>query len=119
MRRASGCAANAVKARGRAAVVRRSSALGTKQRRSRATHRSATLSDELHEEHRGGLSDVEAERFWEDRYRRQERVWSGRANPVLADIVGSLRPGTALDLGCREGGDAMWHAPHGSRVAAV
>jgi SAM-dependent methyltransferase len=77
------------------------------------------LSDELHEEHRGGLSDVEAERFWEDRYRRQERVWSGRANPVLVDIVGSLRPGTALDLGCGEGGDAIWLARQGWRVTAV
>ena len=79
------------------------------------------MSDELlHAEHREGHGDVEAERFWEDRYRQRGRVWSGRPNPVLVDIVGSLRrPGTALDLGCGEGGDAIWLARQGWRVTAV
>jgi 2-polyprenyl-3-methyl-5-hydroxy-6-metoxy-1,4-benzoquinol methylase len=71
------------------------------------------LSDEHHAEHREGRGDVEAERFWEDRYRRRGPVWSGRPNPVLVDVVGSLRPGTALDLGCGEGGDAIWLARQG------
>src|SRR3712207_2787200 len=79
----------------------------------------ATLSDEHHAEHREGRGDVEAERFWEDRYRRRGRVWSGRPNPVLVDVVGSLRPGTALDLGCGEGGDAIWLARQGWRVTAI
>jgi hypothetical protein len=61
------------------------------------------LSDELHAEHREGRGDVEAERFRECHYRRQERVWSGRPNLILVDVVGGLRPGTALDLGCGEG----------------
>jgi SAM-dependent methyltransferase len=78
------------------------------------------LSDELHAEHREGRGDVEAKRFWENHYRRRGRVWSGRPNPVLVDIVGSLRrPGTALDLGCGEGGDAIWLARQGWRVTAV
>jgi SAM-dependent methyltransferase len=77
------------------------------------------LSDELHAEHREGPGDVEAERFWEDHYRQRGRVWSGRPNPVLADVVGSLRPGTALDLGSGEGGDAIWLARQGWRVTAV
>ena len=78
------------------------------------------MSDELHAEHREGHGDVEAERFWEDHYRRRGRVWSGRPNPVLVDVVGSLRrPGTALDLGCGEGGDAIWLARQGWRVTAV
>lgn len=62
---------------------------------------------------------MEAERFWEDHYGRHERVWSGRANPVLVDVVELLPPGTALDLGCGEGGDAIWLAGLGWRVTAV
>ncbi len=70
------------------------------------------MADELRD---GG----QTERFWEDHYRKRDRVWSGRANPVLVDVVGSLIPGTALDLGCGEGGDAIWLAEHGWRVTAV
>ena len=77
------------------------------------------MSDEPHAEHREGRGNMEGERFWEDRYRRRGRVWSGRPNPVLVDLVGSLRPGTALDLGCGEGGDAIWLARQGWRVSAV
>ena len=46
-------------------------------------------------------------------------MWSGRPNPVLVDVVGGLRPGTALDLGCGEGGDAIWLARQGWRATAV
>jgi 2-polyprenyl-3-methyl-5-hydroxy-6-metoxy-1,4-benzoquinol methylase len=77
------------------------------------------LSDEPHAGHREGRCDLEAERFWEDHYRRRGRVWSGRPNPVLVDVVGSLPPGTALDLGCGEGGDAIWLAQQGWSVRAV
>jgi SAM-dependent methyltransferase len=77
------------------------------------------LSDGLHAEHREGRGGVETERFWEDHYHRRERVWSGRPNPVLVDVVGSLRPGTVLDLGCGEGGDPIWLAQQGWRVTAV
>ena len=66
-----------------------------------------------------GEPDGEAVRFWEEHYRKQERVWSGGANPVLVDVAESLPPGTALDLGCGEGGDAVWLARNGWRVTAV
>jgi len=51
----------------------------------------------------------EAERFWEGLYRgRPERPWDGGANPLLVEVAGSLPAGTALDLGCGEGSDALW-----------
>jgi SAM-dependent methyltransferase len=62
---------------------------------------------------------MSAEEFWEERYRDEERVWSGRPNPLLVREVAQLPPGTALDLGCGEGGDAIWLAAGGWRVTAV
>ncbi|GGP96510.1 class I SAM-dependent methyltransferase [Streptomyces roseolilacinus] len=57
--------------------------------------------------------------FWEARYRDSDRVWSGRPNELLVREVTGLAPGTALDLGCGEGGDAVWLASAGWRVTGV
>jgi SAM-dependent methyltransferase len=56
------------------------------------------------------LSPVE---HWELRYAGDERVWSGRVNATLAEVVGEFEPGTSIDLGCGEGGDALWLAEQG------
>ena len=61
----------------------------------------------------------EAERFWEDHYRRHDRRWSGEPNAVLVEVAAPLAAGTVLDLGCGEGGDATWLAGHGWQVTAV
>jgi SAM-dependent methyltransferase len=61
----------------------------------------------------------EAQQAWEEHYGGQERVWSGRVNVRLAELVESMSPGRALDLGCGEGADAIWLAEHGWHVTAV
>lgn len=61
----------------------------------------------------------DARRFWEERYRSAERVWSGRVNPRLVEIAAELPAGRALDLGCGEGADALWLAERGWDVVAV
>ncbi|MFD9816530.1 class I SAM-dependent methyltransferase [Streptomyces sp. NPDC059080] len=58
-------------------------------------------------------------RFWEDRYRDSDRVWSGNPNPLLVREVDGLTPGTALELGCGEGADAVWLAGRGWHVTGV
>ncbi len=57
--------------------------------------------------------------FWEERYRSVHAVWSKRPNSVLLDEAADLEPGTAVDVGCGEGADAIWLAERGWRVTAV
>ena len=59
------------------------------------------------------------EQWWEDRYASGEAHWSGRPNDVLVAETADLTPGTALDVGCGTGGDAIWLAEQGWQVTAV
>lgn len=58
--------------------------------------------------------------FWDGLYDRVAGApWQARVNPVLADEAGDLPPGAALDVGCGQGGDALWLARRGWQVTAV
>ena len=63
--------------------------------------------------------ELDAQDYWERHYGERERIWSGRVNAQLAQVVADVSPGRALDLGCGEGGDAAWLAENGWQVTAV
>ncbi len=89
--------------------------------------REGARADEHHTEDREGTRaddhHAEAPPFdrasWEERYRSQDGMWSGRPNDQLVTEARGLEPGHALDAGCGEGGDALWLAQQGWRVTAV
>lgn len=56
---------------------------------------------------------------WDERYAVAEQIWSGAPNASLVSVVGGLEPGTALDVGCGEGADAIWLASQGWQVMAI
>ena len=59
------------------------------------------------------------EQFWDERYSTDGLVWTDQANEYLVRETESLSPGTALDLACGEGRNAIWLAEHGWSVTGV
>ncbi|MGV9855884.1 class I SAM-dependent methyltransferase [Streptomyces sp. NPDC003442] len=57
--------------------------------------------------------------FWDDMYGSRDQLFSGAPNGVLVSEVAEMPPGQALDVGCGEGGDAVWLARRGWQVTAV
>ncbi|MEB3369982.1 FAD-dependent oxidoreductase [Saccharopolyspora mangrovi] len=74
-------------------------------------------------ERRHGLLPDDASRAsaaeWDQRYGGQDRLFSDDPNDVLVAEVAGMEPGQALDVGCGEGGDAIWLARQGWKVTAT
>jgi SAM-dependent methyltransferase len=56
---------------------------------------------------------------WEERYAGEGSVWSGEPNTQLVAEASLLTPGSALDVGCGEGGDVVWLARQGWQVTGA
>jgi len=56
---------------------------------------------------------------WDTRYDEKELVWSAEPNMFLPPIVEGLDVGSALDLACGEGRNAIWLARQGWNVTGV
>ncbi|MYS86283.1 class I SAM-dependent methyltransferase [Embleya scabrispora] len=57
--------------------------------------------------------------FWDGVYAARPAATDPRPNDRLTETVASLPPGEVLDLGCGDGGDALWLARRGWHVTAV
>ena len=56
---------------------------------------------------------------WDARYASRELVWGAGPNEFVAAELADLPPGTALDVACGEGRNALWLAGRGWRVVGV
>jgi SAM-dependent methyltransferase len=57
--------------------------------------------------------------MWDERYAASDLVWSAEPNLFLPPLVEGVEPGTALDIACGEGRNAIWLARRGWEVTAV
>ncbi|CCK24856.1 type 12 methyltransferase [Streptomyces davaonensis JCM 4913] len=65
------------------------------------------------------MSTTDAVAFWDGVYAARGVADGPQPNARLTETVADLPPGDALDLGCGNGGDALWLARQEWRVTAV
>lgn len=56
---------------------------------------------------------------WDDRYREKPLLWSHGPNRFVAEELAGIDPGSALDVACGEGRNAIWLAEQGWEVTGV
>lgn len=65
------------------------------------------------------MTHAEDRDLWEKRYGEAQSVWGWAPNRFVAEVLGPLPPGRALDLAAGEGRNALWLADLGWRATAV
>jgi SAM-dependent methyltransferase len=70
-------------------------------------------------DHASDDPDRFTQEFWDARYSTAGALWSGAPNWRLVEQIGDVSPGSALDVGCGEGADALWLAERGWQVTGV
>lgn len=66
-----------------------------------------------------GYAGVMDRQQWDERYRGAELVWTATPNQFVVEEVEGLSPGTAVDLACGEGRNAVWLAEQGWSATGV
>jgi len=70
-----------------------------------------------HAHHSHGRHEGNEQWTWDKRF--AEHGWPTEPDPVLVELVSTIPPGKALDLGCGTGRNSIWLAKQGFEVTGV